>query len=70
MLITPDDLAGQNIDPFLEAAGWIIQDRDAADITTGWADTMREADRCPRAPVEAGSGARFLRVSEIRRNAN
>jgi len=33
MPITPEDLARQNIDQHLSAAGWIIQNRDAANIT-------------------------------------
>ena len=42
MPITPEDLARQNIDQLLTAAGWIVQDRGAANITAGRGVAIRE----------------------------
>src|ERR1017187_2868412 len=50
MPITPEDLARQSIDQLLDAAGWIIQDRDAANITAGRGVAIREF------PMKKGHG--------------
>jgi type I site-specific restriction endonuclease len=50
MPITPEDLARQNIDQLLTAAGWIIQDRGAANITAGRGVAIREF------PMKKGHG--------------
>src|SRR5664279_2458069 len=50
MPITPEDLARENIDLLLCAAGWIIQDRDAANITAGRGVAIREF------PMKKGHG--------------
>src|SRR5271167_2329303 len=50
MPITPEDLARQNIDQLLTAAGWIIQDRGAANITAGRGVAVREF------PMKKGHG--------------
>src|SRR5271166_3072144 len=42
MPITPEDRARQNIDQLLTAAGWIIQNRDEANITAGRGVAVRE----------------------------
>ena len=50
MPITPEDLARQNIDQLLTAAGWIVQDRGAANITAGRGVAIREF------PMKKGHG--------------
>ena len=50
MPTTPEDLARQNIDQLLSAAGWIIQNRDAANITAGRGVAIREF------PMKKGHG--------------
>ena len=50
MPITPEDRARQNIDQLLAAAGWIIQNRDAANITAGRGVAVREF------PMKKGHG--------------
>ena len=50
MPITPEDLARQNIDQLLTAAGWMIQDRGAANITAGRGVAIREF------PMKKGHG--------------
>src|SRR5271169_6081554 len=50
MPITTEDLARQNIDRLLGAAGWIIQDRAAANITAGRGVAIREF------PMKKGHG--------------
>ena len=42
MPITPEDRARQNIDQLLAASGWIIQNRDEANITAGRGVAVRE----------------------------
>ena len=42
MPITPEDRARQKIDEFLEAAGWIVQNRHDANITAGRGVAVRE----------------------------
>ncbi len=42
MPMTPEEQARQNIDQLLTAAGWIVQDRDAANITAGRGVAIRE----------------------------
>ena len=50
MPITPEDRARQNIDQLLAAAGWIIQNRDEANITAGRGVAIREF------PMKKGHG--------------
>jgi type I restriction enzyme R subunit len=50
MPITPEDLARQNIDTLLSAAGWIIQNRQDANITAGRGVAVREF------PIKWGHG--------------
>ena len=50
MPITPEDRARQSIDQLLTAAGWIIQNRDAVNITAGRGVAVREF------PMKKGHG--------------
>lgn len=50
MPITPEDRARQKIDQLLSAAGWIVQDRNAANITAGRGVAVREF------PMKKGHG--------------
>ena len=50
MPITPEDRARQKIDQLLDAAGWIVQDRAAANITAGRGVAVREF------PMKTGHG--------------
>src|SRR5271157_3412817 len=50
MPITPEDRARQNIDQLLAAAGWILQNRDEANITAGRGVAVREF------PMKKGHG--------------
>jgi type I restriction enzyme R subunit len=43
MPITPEDRARQNIDQLLAAAGWIIQNHDAANIRAERGVAIRES---------------------------
>lgn len=50
MSLTPEEQARQNIDALLATGGWIVQDRHAADITTGRGVAIREF------PLRSGFG--------------
>ena len=50
MPITPEDRARENIDRLLDAAGWIIQSRDAVNLTAGRGVAVREF------PMKKGHG--------------
>ena len=50
MPIAAEDLARQNIDRLLDAAGWIIQNRESANITAGRGVAIREF------PMKKGHG--------------
>lgn len=50
MPITPEDRARQNIDRLLQAAGWIVQNRQEANITVGRGVAVREF------PMKKGHG--------------
>jgi hypothetical protein len=50
MPITPEDRARENIDKFLAAAGWIVQNKKAVDLSAGRGVAVREF------PMESGYG--------------
>ena len=50
MPITPEDRARQNIDQLLAAAGWIVQDKQAANLSASRGVAVREF------PLKSGHG--------------